>query len=356
MAETVVQLAPGESKEVLFEAFAHEARAYRVVIDGLEGSFLATQPPGLILGYKNPKQSSTHWHVRVFDIANKRWSADYMPEPIGSLKAFPDLTPGEFLLVFKESYNVFFNDYEYGPFLVMVPSLGVYTWDATSESLNGIHALDLPKSSNRCKMTGYVTWSEYPGKLKFRLDAAEAVSGYVNAGKYFIGDIIEASATENVYRLPGYSITATLQMVLISQGEYGYTFVWQVSNIRITTGWPSWAFDFSGSAWRVLDVTYYVEGFSQTAKSVHFKVNSNAKFTTFAVGAFITYGDEGWSFSWKNYPNNAELRIDQMPDDREPRGVPDFYGVQIWAHPDPNEYFDRPDYAAQRGWVQVATG
>ena len=41
MAEQVVELQPGESKLVSFEAIPHEARTYHVSVDGLTGSFRA---------------------------------------------------------------------------------------------------------------------------------------------------------------------------------------------------------------------------------------------------------------------------------------------------------------------------
>lgn len=41
MAEQTVELAPGESKEVSFEATPHEAKTYQVSVDGLTGTFKA---------------------------------------------------------------------------------------------------------------------------------------------------------------------------------------------------------------------------------------------------------------------------------------------------------------------------
>lgn len=45
MAEQVVDLAPGESKLLSFEAVPHEAKTYQVQVDGLSGSFRAIAPP-----------------------------------------------------------------------------------------------------------------------------------------------------------------------------------------------------------------------------------------------------------------------------------------------------------------------
>lgn len=45
MAEQTVELAPGESKAVTFEAIPHEAKTFQVTVDGLSGAFEATWPP-----------------------------------------------------------------------------------------------------------------------------------------------------------------------------------------------------------------------------------------------------------------------------------------------------------------------
>ena len=43
MAEQIVELNPGESKLIPFEAIPNEARTYQVSVDGLTGSFVATR-------------------------------------------------------------------------------------------------------------------------------------------------------------------------------------------------------------------------------------------------------------------------------------------------------------------------
>jgi len=45
MAEQIVELAPGESRAVSFEAIPHEAKSYLVLVDGLNGSFTAIPSP-----------------------------------------------------------------------------------------------------------------------------------------------------------------------------------------------------------------------------------------------------------------------------------------------------------------------
>jgi len=45
MAEQTVELEPGESRVVTFEAIPHEAKTYHVSVDGLSGSFKAVAPP-----------------------------------------------------------------------------------------------------------------------------------------------------------------------------------------------------------------------------------------------------------------------------------------------------------------------
>ena len=49
MAGQTVELAPGESRPVSFEATPHEARTYQVSVDGLTGSFNAVAAPAVKL-------------------------------------------------------------------------------------------------------------------------------------------------------------------------------------------------------------------------------------------------------------------------------------------------------------------
>lgn len=49
MAEQIVELAPGESKQVSFEAIPSAAKTYNVSVDGLTGSFKAIAPPSVDL-------------------------------------------------------------------------------------------------------------------------------------------------------------------------------------------------------------------------------------------------------------------------------------------------------------------
>ncbi|MBA7673057.1 hypothetical protein ES703_81245 [subsurface metagenome] len=71
MAEQLVELAPGESKVVSFEAVAHKAKTYQVSVNGLTRSFTAAPPPPFI--FSNVSVSSkvcptaTAYWVHVFD-------------------------------------------------------------------------------------------------------------------------------------------------------------------------------------------------------------------------------------------------------------------------------------------------
>ena len=48
MAEQSVTLQPGEAKAVTFEAIPREAKTYQVSVDGLSGSFVATEAPAKV--------------------------------------------------------------------------------------------------------------------------------------------------------------------------------------------------------------------------------------------------------------------------------------------------------------------
>lgn len=53
MAEKIVTLAPGESVEVVFPVTPEVAKAYAVLVNGLEGSFVATEVPVVDIRVEN---------------------------------------------------------------------------------------------------------------------------------------------------------------------------------------------------------------------------------------------------------------------------------------------------------------
>jgi len=320
---------------------------------------VAAAPEGIILGYDKPKQASTDWMARLYNTETHTWSEVYTEEKIGTLHAFPEMS-NTFLAIFRETYNVFFNPYEYGPFVITVPGPGVYTWDAQSERLDGIPAVSLPKTNNLCQIVGTVTArgmvDESTSEITIAVESATDISGYVNAGQYFVGDTIKARTVENTNRLVGEKIEAKLEMVEVplDTGEYGYTYQWWVSDIKFALGWPDWAFDF-GAELRRYSFHYQDEdGFWHTAEGYEWSVWSNAGLESFACA--VTVYDPTFNDTYVMFRGTgpASGSFENIPGRVTP-GVPGFMSATVWAHPDPNESFDRPDYALQRGWVQVIT-
>jgi len=70
MAEQIVELAPGESKIVSFEATPSEAKTYQVSVNGLSGSFVATPSP--VVGWVSPTShrdpsGKWFWEEKAYD-------------------------------------------------------------------------------------------------------------------------------------------------------------------------------------------------------------------------------------------------------------------------------------------------
>jgi len=85
MAEQSVTLNPGESRLVSFEATPHEAKTYQVSVNGLTGSFIASQPPfywlrptGHVPGRWNDAELAydgwTDTRAEVVDVGTQSWS------------------------------------------------------------------------------------------------------------------------------------------------------------------------------------------------------------------------------------------------------------------------------------------
>ena len=66
MAEQVVELSPGESKQVSFEAMPHEARTCQVSVNGLTGSFVASEAP--------PAKGMITLYGTGFDVKGTDWN------------------------------------------------------------------------------------------------------------------------------------------------------------------------------------------------------------------------------------------------------------------------------------------
>ena len=111
MAKQTVTLNPGESQAVSFEAVPHEARTYRVAVNGLTRSFVATLPPldgrfviayawweglpswrQLLASNEWPANTSiiTRWKVENTGIVTTQFRVEFMGQS-GSIS----LNPGE---------------------------------------------------------------------------------------------------------------------------------------------------------------------------------------------------------------------------------------------------------------------
>ncbi|GAI66947.1 unnamed protein product, partial [marine sediment metagenome] len=213
MAEQVVELAPGESKLVSFEAIPHEARTYHVSVNGLTGSFVAIAPAGLALSFTNPKNSTAfRWNVRLYDVATHQWQAS----PLLNLTDTYAFTPtsGTYMLLVQEHYlsGGSQTSMMYGPYLLTnAPTSGSYAWDSKNGKLDGISSINMPKVSNSCVIGGTLTGIQWTqdrgGELRILVDESLPSSGQ-NWGKYFIGSTITVYSNYpfDIYVQPPYYV------------------------------------------------------------------------------------------------------------------------------------------------------
>jgi len=193
-------------------------------------------PAGLVLNYRNPKiEGSNCWTAWLYDPTTQEWSADKEKVLTGESIIF-ELKGNNFLIRFQECRNKFFDDYLYGPFLLTVSGLGNYTWDAAAEEMNGIKILNLPESKNLCTITGEVIGSDDDGHtIDIRLQSAEDILRYNNAGRFFIGSVIKAKSDVKPSSVLQKEITAKLKMtkLLLGDGKYGYMYRWEATKVRV---------------------------------------------------------------------------------------------------------------------------
>jgi len=211
VSHEIVELAPGESKPISFEAVPHEARTYIVRVNGLTGSFKAVKL-GLVLRHSNPIHIARMWDAILYDVPTHRW---LHADPIGlKLLDVPCTfypTDTTFLLRVEEYAPkvIAYADittFWYGPYVVTIPKLGSYTWNSKGSRIDGISCVDLPNVANRCLLTGYITslyylpWGIGSTALAatIRIDDASDISGYHNPGKYFIGTTVQEIYVDGV--------------------------------------------------------------------------------------------------------------------------------------------------------------
>ncbi len=134
MAEQTIELAPGESREVTFEAVPQQAKTYSVSVDGLSGSFIATKVPTTVaISLKNPPSGANKWQMMVvdWDIAyGLSWGATAR-DNLAEIAIFD--IPIEWSFPLRVIIGIFYQWQEAGEWhsrqLYSVESLHEYLWD-----------------------------------------------------------------------------------------------------------------------------------------------------------------------------------------------------------------------------------
>ncbi len=370
MAEQTVELEPGESKVISFEAIPHEARRYQVSVNGLTGSFdaivkqvnftghvtdaetgqalgdvvvemwegsaklaststdssgfyrienipvpitivlkysksgyrdtvtqpielgetgggldvelIPTVPTKLVLYFTNPNTGATHWNA--WDLDKNAWLAEGLPKLITEGFSFiPE--KNRLFMVFREARNQFFNIMEYGPYVIDIPGLGVYIWDARAARLNGVSAVNLMGTSGSIKgIAGGLSETNVEGVRRMSIRVTEATT---SPGKYFVGKTIKADTTQ----------TGSFAGVEIS----GYLKI-QANAIGGLTMYPGFAMVISSITYPgQLPPDYYSLGGGYTRSS-----NDNGSFRNFAIGFYSNGGYSGIPILFKAYVSGIQ--------------------------------------------------
>ena len=322
-------------------------------------------PEGFLLSYTNPKRSgSTHWFASIYDVLTHSYCpADPSGEPLMDVPILFKPEGNILLLTFVESRSIFYDRHVYGPFVAEVEP-GIYTWDAQEERLNGRRLMSLPESNNVCKVIGTVTGiAPWDHKLWLNLEEVSDISGYINAGQYFVGTNIEVIYSG--YAEEGLRIEAKLKMVPGSfPGDvdvYGYEWHWELTNITFPYGYPPSYYQFTGTIeWSMDSCSGWPGSYGRV---MDFKVLSSAGLRSYAVAVWfkaINY------YTWKNFQSYSDGTVTRVEyiGGTGMCGLPVQY-AQLWAHPDPEERFEFAPgapgeyssiipWAKQKGWVMIA--
>ena len=115
---------------------------------------------------------------------------------------------------------MFFDDWQYGLFLAEAVGPGSYTFNAGAETLNGEKLVDLMTSNNRCRVTGKIT-AAYATHIDLKIQSADDVPGYINAGKYYTGKVLNFDSSLGT-AWQGVTIAGDLRMTWAYLNDHGY--------------------------------------------------------------------------------------------------------------------------------------
>lgn len=234
MVEQKIELAPGESKLVSFEAVPSVARVYTVNVEGLSGQFKAVAPDALVMTLVNPKFGNL-WDARILGAPA---GVPTGPKTIGESCSFKP-SDTTFLMTVQESVSLY-DLHVYGPYLVWIPEFGAYDWDSRAGRMGSFTAIDLPAEPNKSLIVG-TFYSASANHVQITVRSTQVISG-MDAAYYFIGQTILIRVGYRAYMRTGDEVRIEASLVY---GEYEAE--WVGNNLFYTGGFPDYAYQFSGS-------------------------------------------------------------------------------------------------------------
>ena len=167
MTEQVVELAPGESKLVSFEAIPHEAKTYQVSVNGLSGSFEALLAPVSLSGVvTNAITGSPIAGIRVYFDGHQSYT-----NASGAYK-ISGLVVGGLAVVFSHI------DYE-----------AYYTEITLSLGDNKLDGALTPVTTGEVTLKKGYNLVTYTGRLQSAAEAFASIVTYVVAIQWYVEDV-----------------------------------------------------------------------------------------------------------------------------------------------------------------------
>jgi len=212
--------------------------------------------PSLWLAFSNPLFGAVLWDTWALDLETRQMVT---ADPSGIQELFVlkqlNLASKTFLLWVQEvpGYGAP-GPYNLGPYLVTIPSLGVYTWDSTNGRIDGIQAVNLPLTDNESDVVGTVMSWDWKGEnkpwgLTSTVVSSTPVVGKEDVGSLYVGQTIAIEVADHPMDSLGQPlIPVGAQTTCKLKMEWGqYASQWHAWDFHAPREYPDSAYQFSAT-------------------------------------------------------------------------------------------------------------